>query len=27
MNRLSLAIQKFEQAIQIIFGRGFPPGN
>jgi len=27
MNRLSLAIQKFEQAIQTIFGRGFPPGN
>ncbi|KYQ57342.1 39S ribosomal protein L32, mitochondrial [Trachymyrmex zeteki] len=27
MNRLSLAIQKFEQAIQIIFGRGFPPGS
>ncbi|KYM97780.1 PREDICTED: 39S ribosomal protein L32, mitochondrial [Cyphomyrmex costatus] len=25
MNKLSLAIQKFEQAIQIIFGRGFPP--
>ncbi|XP_018365923.1 PREDICTED: 39S ribosomal protein L32, mitochondrial [Trachymyrmex cornetzi] len=27
MNRLSLAIRKFEQAIQIIFGRGFPPGS
>ncbi|KAL6260089.1 39S ribosomal protein L32, mitochondrial [Pogonomyrmex barbatus] len=25
MNRLSLILQKFEQAIQIIFGRGFPP--
>ncbi|XP_011694038.1 PREDICTED: 39S ribosomal protein L32, mitochondrial [Wasmannia auropunctata] len=27
MNRLSLALQKFEQAIQTIFGRGFPPGS
>ncbi|XP_011875994.1 PREDICTED: 39S ribosomal protein L32, mitochondrial [Vollenhovia emeryi] len=26
MNRLSLVFQKFEQAIQTIFGRGFPPG-
>ncbi|XP_077274109.1 mitochondrial ribosomal protein L32 [Temnothorax americanus] len=27
MNRLSLALQKFQQAIQTIFGRGFPPGQ
>lgn len=27
MSRLSLALQRFEQAIQTIFGRGFPPGN
>lgn len=27
MNRLSLVLQKFEQAIQTIFGRGFPPGS
>lgn len=27
MNRLSLIFQKFELAIQTIFGRGFPSGN
>ncbi|XP_011159110.1 39S ribosomal protein L32, mitochondrial isoform X1 [Solenopsis invicta] len=27
MNRLSLVFQKFEQVIQTIFGRGFPPEN
>jgi len=27
INRLSLAVQRFEQAIQTIFGRGFPPGK
>ncbi|KAG7190891.1 hypothetical protein KM043_006952 [Ampulex compressa] len=26
INRLFGAVQKFEQAIEIIFGRGFPPG-
>lgn len=27
MNRLSLAFQKLELAVQTIFGRGFPPGS